>query len=95
MPVDKEAESSEELAKRLATVHWQLVGNEISVRMAAAKQYENLREDVEFEVGDLIMGFYPRLKWKGQEIEDLMPRTVENRSSFDTNIIHSSLQNPL
>ena len=62
MAIDEEAESSEKLAKRLATLHRKLIVNGTSARMATAEQYDKLAENVEFEIGDRVMVFHPRLQ---------------------------------
>jgi len=60
MAIDQEPESNEELARRLAELHWQLIQRGSKARTDAAKQYNKLANAVEFEKGDRVMVYNPR-----------------------------------
>ena len=94
MAIDEEAESSEKLAKRLATLHRKLLVNGTSARMAAAKQYDKLAEDVEFEIEDRVMVFYPRLQMeKGRKLKTpwLGPYRIEEILTRISYIVRSEI----
>lgn len=60
MAIDEECQSPEELQKRLKELHYQLHLNGTDSRMSAAKQYNKLVQENEYEIGDRVMIFNPR-----------------------------------
>ena len=60
MKIDEEEQSDEDLAKRLHDIHPKLLSSRVDSRMQAAKQYNKLVDETQYEVGERFFVLKPR-----------------------------------
>ena len=60
MAMDQEVLFADDLPRRIATVHQELISRSLAARMSSAKQYNKLVLDTEFFVGDRVMVYNPQ-----------------------------------
>jgi len=61
MLIDQEMCPEKELGSHLSSLHFQLLSKGTAARAKAAKQYDKLVAGAEYEVGDRVMVYHPRL----------------------------------
>ena len=70
MMIDEEAQSNEELGKKLAELHNELLDRSTLQRVNAKKQYDKLVAGAEYEVGDRVMVYNPPMDiQKGRKLQ--------------------------